>query len=67
MSDWDEFTGLIGAVTSYRSIRADSTPHRKMTAATIATSEALIDSCLDLAEGWYCGNVWRRAVGGCLA
>ena len=39
-------TKMIGAVTSNRSSRADSVPHRKITAATIARSAALIESYL---------------------
>jgi hypothetical protein len=35
---------VIGAVTSNRSSRADNVPHANISAATIATSEALIAS-----------------------
>src|SRR5580693_887269 len=63
-------TKMIGAVTSYRSSRADSAPHTKTIAATIAASEALTESGLRSrrSSGWCRGNVgWRDSTGSSLA
>src|SRR5580693_3581037 len=64
-------TKMIGAVTSYRSSRADSAPQTKTIAATIAASEALTGSCLPSrgrSSGWCRGNIgWRDSTGSSLA